>query len=103
MLDTEAYDGKYIVFDAIMIDDGNVATEYYVERMSKMQQFIKDVGEELDMLVSAEYFALHSWDTLMQFIKNYKSPKTSRIIDGVICQRVDLPYFKLTVHHQCTS
>ena len=96
VLDTEAYDGKYIVFDAIMIDDGNVATEYYVERMSKMQQFIKDVGEELDMLVSADYFALHSWDTLMQFIKNFKSPKTSRIIDGVICQRIDMPYFKLT-------
>lgn len=96
VLDTEAYDGKYIVFDAIMIDDVNVAAEHYIERMSKMQQFIKDVGEELSILKSADYFALHSWDTLMQFIKHYKSPKTSRIIDGVICQRIDMPYFKLT-------
>lgn len=94
ILDTEAYEGKYIVFDAIQVDGANIASDHYIQRMTKMQTFLKDVKDELPILVSAEYFALQTWDTVVKYINNYKSPRTSRIIDGVICQRVDMPYFK---------
>lgn len=65
--------------------------------MSKMKEYLKSTKTELPMLVSAEYFSLTNWLALLKHISKDKSPYTNRKIDGVICQRIDMPYNKPNV------
>lgn len=94
ILDTEAYENHFIVFDAAIIDGENIARRFYTDRMTKAKSFVSKLKGDVDIFIMTEYSPIKDWNILLKYINNYKSPSTGREIDGVICQRVDMPYYR---------
>lgn len=90
ILDTELYDGVYIVFDALFIEGRDVMSSFYVERMTEAGNFLRVLKSSLFTLNT--FKVLTSWNELLTCIQHYRSPTTNRIIDGVICTRIDEKY-----------
>lgn len=92
VLDTELYEGKYYVFDASMIENEDISTLGFVDRMKKAEDFIgKHKISEMEIKT---FEPVKSIKSLIEFInQNEISPITGNNIDGVVLQRIDLPYF----------
>ena len=92
VLDTELYEGKYYVFDASMIENEDISTLGFIDRMKKAEEFIgKHKITEMEI---KKFEPIKSIKALVEFInQNEISPITGNRIDGVVLQRIDLPYF----------
>jgi SAM-dependent methyltransferase len=86
ILDTELYNNKWYIFDSCCYNGEDISALGYIERMQKIN--IDD-----PRFVKKSYYKINDWSDVISFIENYKSPITGIIIDGVVCQRVDLGYF----------
>ena len=91
ILDTEFYQGKYYIFDAAMIDGEDISMKYFIDRMDMAEELLSKT--DVNMFVLKEYYEIESWEKLLSFIDNHTSPLTGNVIDGVVCQRIDKPYF----------
>lgn len=92
ILDTELYNGKYFIFDCAMIEGEDISGKFFKERMELAKQFIEKTN--LTVFVMKEFYDIQSWKDLVSFVdKNNISPFTGNRIDGVVCQRIDKPYF----------
>ena len=92
VLDTELYKGKYYVFDASMIENEDISELGFVERMKKAEEFITKY--KIPDIETKKFEPVKSIETLVKFInQNEVSPMTGNEIDGVVLQRIDLPYF----------
>ena len=95
VLDTELYKGKYYVFDASMIEDEDISNLGFVDRMKKAEDFI--TKHKISNIEIKKFESVKSIKELVEFINtNEISPMTGNEIDGVILQRIDLPYFNKT-------
>ena len=92
VLDTELYEGKYYVFDASMIENEDISTLGFIDRMKKAEEFIgKHKISEMEI---KKFEPVKNIKSLVEFInQNEISPITGNNIDGVVLQRIDLPYF----------
>lgn len=93
ILDTELYDGKYYVFDAAMIDGVDVSNSFFIERMKAAKELLTPTTSPSFPFIMKEYYNVDNWESLLSFINTYRSPITNNVIDGVVCQRIDMPYF----------
>ena len=91
ILDTEFYQGKYYIFDAAMINGEDISDKFFIDRMDNVEDLL--LNSNANMFILKEYYNVESWDKLLSFIENYTSPLTGNIIDGIVCQRIDMPYF----------
>lgn len=89
ILDCELYNDIYYVFDAAEIEGVDISDKYFKDRMKAAKKFI--AGQ--DMFEIKEFYTVKPWKQLLDFIDNKTSPITGNIIDGVVCQRIDKPYF----------
>ena len=93
VLDTEFYEGAYYVFDASMIENEDISSLPFPIRMQKANQFLKKY--KLENIYLKNHYPIKSLNDLVQYVNtNEVSPITGMQIDGIIFQRVDLPYFK---------
>ena len=91
ILDTEFYKGIYYIFDAAMIDGEDISNKFFIERMNCAKSLFSNY--EKSHFILKEYYPIEDWAELLKFIENYTSPITKNVIDGVVCQRIDKPYF----------
>lgn len=92
VLDTELYEGKYYVFDASMIENEDISTLGFIDRMKKAEEFISK--HKISEMEIKKFEPVKSIKSLVEFInQNEISPMTGNGIDGVVLQRIDLPYF----------
>lgn len=92
ILDTEFYQGKYYIFDAVMINGEDISDKFFIDRMDNAEDLLLN-NTNSNIFILKEYYNIESWDKLLSFIENYTSPLTGNVIDGIICQRIDMPYF----------
>lgn len=98
ILDCEEYNEKYFIFDVYYADDKCLNEETFLNRMSYARAHISELG---DLFVLKEFKPIPSFDFLCDYIENDISPDTGNEIDGVILQRIDLPYiWKPSKEHQ---
>lgn len=95
VLDTEFYEGKYYIFDVSMIEDEDISNLPFPERINKAKEFISKYSSALSPLFEVKtYSKIKSMSDLITFINTKEiSPITGNKIDGVVLQRIDLPYF----------
>lgn len=89
ILDCEEYNSKYFIFDVYYADDKCLNEETFVNRMAYARAHISELGP---MFVLKEFKPIPSFEFLSDYIENDISPDTGNEIDGVILQRIDLPY-----------
>ena len=92
IIDSEAYEDEYVIFDGIWVEGEDLSMKNYPDRFARAKQFLSSIRGVFKFSI-AEYRAITTWDSLLEFIKNHHSPYTKRIIDGAIVQRADTPYF----------
>lgn len=92
ILDTELYNNKYYVFDASMIENNDISSQGYIERMKITAQYLNK--NDLTDIIIKQFEPIESLSSLLTYINtNETSPSTGNDIDGVILQRIDLPYY----------
>lgn len=89
ILDCEEYNDKYFIFDVYYADGRVLNEETFLNRMSYCRSFIDALGEKF---VVKEFKPIPNLKFLLDYIKNDVSPDTGNEIDGVILQRIDMPY-----------
>lgn len=89
ILDTEFYKGKYYIFDVYYANSEYVGDEHFVERLAHLPSLPTSLSS---MFVLKKFAPIPNLEYLLSFIKNEKNPETGNDIDGVILQRIDLPY-----------
>lgn len=89
ILDTELYDNKYFIFDAYVINGEVINEKLFIERMKMVEPYLDKLGSKF---VLKTFKAVPSIEFLIDYVKNDKSPDTGNEIDGVILQRIDMPY-----------
>ena len=95
VLDTELYEGKYYIFDASMIEGEDISSLTFPERMDKASKFVNKY--KLDLFVIKPFSKIKSMSEIIEFINTKEiSPYSGNKIDGVVLQRIDLPYFYKT-------
>ena len=117
VLDTELYEDKYYVFDASMIEGEDISSLSFINRMNKANTFIQSLNSLFSSSTSIsssststsptspfsiiptfiikEFKEVTSLPELVQFVNTTAiSPHTGNKIDGVIFQRVSVPYFE---------
>lgn len=87
ILDTELYDDSYYIFDVYYIN--SVLECNFLERLSKIEPFLPQLGSNFKL---KKFKPIPSIEFLIGYLKNETSPDTGDEIDGVILQRIDLPY-----------
>lgn len=93
ILETEHYEDKYIIFDVLMIENESTLNNFYIDRITKGKEFVKNVSSTLSIFKINDYRNVVSWEELLEFINNHISPYTKYRIDGAICYRTDMPYY----------
>lgn len=110
IFDTELYvkdDGKkvYKIFDAIMIEENDVTSLNFIDRMSNFESIknkfkIKYTSNDKcskKIITLKKYYTLESWKQIIDFIdetseNNLRSTLTNDRIDGIIVQKINEPY-----------
>ncbi len=89
MFDTEHYNNTFYIFDVIMYDGQDMSNQPFPTRMANAP----NITTSEFALTPKTFEVVTSWDALVAFTNNYKSPLTNNVIDGVVVQRVDTPYY----------
>lgn len=91
ILDTECYNDKYYTFDVIQCNGEDVSNKFFLDRMKSIDSLFSDSTDS--KIVLKTYESISNWESLIDFTNKHVSPNTNNVIDGVICQRTDMPYF----------
>lgn len=89
IIDCEYYNETYYVFDAAEIKGEDISNKYFIDRMKAAKKLLSGRDE----FIIKDYYKVKPWKQLLDFINHERSPITGNIIDGVVCQRIDRPYF----------
>ena len=96
ILDTELYEGKYYIFDCPMVDDTDISTKTFIERMNSAAAFLK-LHPELARHFTLKPFSQvdeNSFPKIIDMINETNiSPTTHNHIDGVVFQLINAPYY----------
>ena len=89
VLDTELYNEIYYIFDAAVVENEDVSSLEFLERLSKAESIIDKLGTKF---VIKQFYPVKSVHELTEFIENDISPITENEIDGVVLQLKQAPY-----------
>lgn len=96
ILDTEHYNNKWYIFDSPMIENKDISTLTFKERMEAATEFLSTYPS-LQNLFEIKQFNVVDSTILPQLIKTINStnisPTTGNKIDGVVLQIDSLPYY----------
>ena len=93
ILDTEKLNDKFYIFDISYCMGEDISTLHFIERMDFLDKLLPSTNSTNSILIPKSYKPISNWEELITFTNQYISPETNNIIDGVICQRTDLPYY----------
>ena len=92
ILDTEFYNNNYYIFDAPMINGKDISTLSFIDRMSQASEFIST--NKIPNMIMKTFEPVTDIQQLIKYInENEVSPTSGNNIDGVVLQRIDLPYY----------
>ena len=90
MLDTEFYNGKYLIFDCPLFNGEDISASPYSLRMERCKSI---THSHPDVFTLKQFHEVTNLNDLIAFVNdNYTSPETGNVIDGVILQHKTLPY-----------
>lgn len=90
IIETEFYNNIYFIFDVYYLNGINYSDKYLFERINPIKQYINEFGPNFRI---KNYYSIPDLNFLLEYIKKDKSPEGNEI-DGVILQRIDMPYFQ---------
>ena len=90
IIETEFYNNFYFIFDVYYLNGVDYSEKYISERIESIKQYLNDLGSSFKI---KNYQKIPDLNYLLEYIKNEKSPEGNDI-DGVILQRIDMPYFQ---------
>ena len=90
MLDTEYYNGKYLIFDCPIFESKDISSSPYSLRMEKCKAIL---NSHPNIFILKQYYEITNFNDLLSFVNNnYTSPRTNNVIDGIILQHKTLSY-----------
>lgn len=96
ILNTEFLNERYYIFDGMMIDGKDISEKTFLDRYSEIKSFVEKYDSSSAIFKVKDFQPVTKTEILEEFIQKTTSPTTGNKTDGVILQRIDLPYFTLS-------
>ena len=87
IIDAEFYDNKYYIFDVAKVNGEDVSSLPFPKRIEAIKPYL----DNQDLIKVKPYYPIESIESLVEIADSLKSP-SGMDIDGVIIQRIDLPF-----------
>lgn len=87
IIDAELYDDKYYIFDVAEVNGEDISSLPFPKRIDAIKPYLNNQ----DLIQSKPYYPIDSIESLVEIADSLKSP-SGMDIDGVIIQRIDLPF-----------